>query len=722
MDNAASIILIFILLVVAAVVGFVMWRALYKVPGPDEALVITGSGARLTKEFKAQLEADRTAELQTIKANGPDGLDIATDALATAVATDPVPEFKIVVGSGTVVRPGQRMERMSLAMQEAEVTVQDVPTKQGIKTTVTAVVLYKVGDRYNTIARAARRFSGDPEWTKKIANLLEGHLRAVVGSLPFEEIWRNQEQTAKAVRAASTEDLQKLGLQIDSFQLRHIDDPDGYIEDLGAGVRAEAAKNARIARADAEQLAARSEAERAAETAEAQAASQVKQAQVRAEAEQAQATADQAKPLADARAQQAVIEERTKNATLQAQLTEQELQATVYRQADAEAYQVRTKANAAKDVAIAEAEAEASAKVKASEAEAASRVQAATADATSITTAAEADATSRTRAAEASATATTVQAQAEADAAKARADAVRAAGEADAAASEARGLASAKVIRETGLAEAETQQAQGAALAANQEPIIRRALVDALPQIVAANAQAYARIGNLTVLDGMDGVNSGIAQALSASLAMVPAVFDSIRGTGGTGGSDGGGGGGTPATLEGPPNSGSGGAGSQVPVGATQSGGAEGKADGLANAGREAAAGAGKSARAAVGDVSSRAESTFSAAMRATTGVGAKLAAGVAQPKPSSPGLSAAARMMSGAPGSATAVLADHLEDAQAAADRGTQFADSALAKSDGALDRAESYVDKAEDLADEAAALADRVGAIGRRYNKVKR
>ena len=31
-----------IIVAAIAIVGFVMWRALYKVPGPDEALVITG--------------------------------------------------------------------------------------------------------------------------------------------------------------------------------------------------------------------------------------------------------------------------------------------------------------------------------------------------------------------------------------------------------------------------------------------------------------------------------------------------------------------------------------------------------------------------------------------------------------------------------------------------------------------------------------------------------
>ena len=51
-----------IVALIAFVLGFVVWRALYRVPAADEALVITGAGANPTKEFRAKLEAERAGD------------------------------------------------------------------------------------------------------------------------------------------------------------------------------------------------------------------------------------------------------------------------------------------------------------------------------------------------------------------------------------------------------------------------------------------------------------------------------------------------------------------------------------------------------------------------------------------------------------------------------------------------------------------------------------
>jgi uncharacterized membrane protein YqiK len=484
-----------------AFVSFIIWRALYRVPGPDEALVITGKGASMTKEFKAKLEADRQAEAKE------QGIDTAV------IDTEPDPEFKIVVGTGVVLRPGQRMERMSLAAGEAEVTVQDVPTSQGIPLSVTAVVIYKVGDRYQYIARAARRFSGNQGWSKMVSNVLEGHLRAVVGTMTVIEIWKNREKLAAEVRSASGEDLKRLGLQIDSFQIKHIEDPEEYIKDIAAKERAEAAKNARIAKAEAEQIAAQREAETAALTAEAKAQSEIKQAEQRAQAERAAAEADQARPLAEAAAKQAVIEAETRNAELQAKKVEQELQATVYRQADAEKYAAVKAAEGAQETAVLKAEADARAQERAAEAQAKATERAAQADAT----AAEARANAVKAAGEAEAAASFARGKAEADIVKAR-------GEAAAASAEAQGLAEAKAVEARGLAEAKGLQARGDALAANKDAIIQQDFVKQIPAIVGEAASAYDNVGNMTVLNGAEGLNQGVLSAIALGASAIPAV------------------------------------------------------------------------------------------------------------------------------------------------------------------------------------------------------
>jgi flotillin len=505
----------FLLFVIFALfVGIITWRMLYRVPAADEALVITGAGAHPTREFRAKLEAERAARAQLS--------DVADDTAKAVMIVDPVeldPEFKIVVGKGVVLRPGQRMVRMSLASESAAISIANVPTVQGMTIGVDAVVIYKVGDNPSMIARAARRFSSNKGWTDMVKDVLEGHLRAVVGTMSLKDIWQNREQLASTVSEACGHDLSRLGLHVDSFGIKHIDDASGYIDNIAAEEKATAERDAKIARANAAREAAEAEAKAEALTSEAQAASAIRQAEVRAEAERAAATAAQSGPLAEAKARQSVIEEETRNAELSAKLKEQELQASVYKEADAQKYRTVKEAEAGRDSAIARADAQAAATQRA----------------------AEADASATRLAAQAEADSTRMRAEAEQARGVAEADVVRQAGLAEAEVRREQGLAQAQVIRSTGLAEAEAVQAQGDALAANQEPMIKKAIVDNLPLIVAANSEAYSRVGTLTVLDGMGGIGTGLQQTMATALAFVPQVLGAVRGDDGSGWGDDGG-------------------------------------------------------------------------------------------------------------------------------------------------------------------------------------
>lgn len=497
--------------IVAALAFFLGGRAFYKVPGPDEALVITGRGAKPTKEFQEQLAAERAASENKDGEGGP---------VVVANKIEPDPEFKIIVGTGSWLKPGQRMERLSLAAQQADVSLRDVPTVQGIPLHTSATVLYKVGDSYSATARAARRFAGNNDWTKMVADVLEGQLRSVIGTMTVEDIWRNRETLATKVQETSSEELARLGLQIETFQLKPIEDPSGYIANLAAQPQAEAERNARITRAENEQQAAQREAETQTETEQALAAAKIAQAEVRKEADRAEAEANQAKPLAEAKAKQAVILEETKNAELDKDLNRQRLEATVYQDAEAQKYAAVVNAQAQAETTTIQAQAQADA----SKVAAAARAETATSNA-------EADAIVVERAAQAAATQVEAAATADANAAKARAEAVEAEGTAQAAASEAIGLAEAKVTREQGLARAEALTKEAEAQTANKDVLVELELVKQLPSVMAANAQAFARVNNITVTDGIEGLQNGIAGVLQQGLASLPAVLQVLKGT-----------------------------------------------------------------------------------------------------------------------------------------------------------------------------------------------
>ena len=309
--------------VVALVLLFLLFRAMWRVAEPNEALIISG------------FHQD------------------AVEGVAESLG------FKIVTGKGALVMPGiQRVRYLSLDANETELDITCVTT-QGIPVSVKAVVIYKVGDDYASISNAARRFldKTQDELEQKIKNVFEGHLRSIVGGLTVEQMIREREALTEATRRHSGEEMQKLGLVIDSLQIKEIDDTTGYIKNLAAPHAAEVQKQARIAQAQADREATEQEQQAEALKAAARRETEIKKAGFQAEMDRAQREAAQAGPLAEQIATQKVVVEKTKVAQLEADRTEQQLQAEVRKPADAEAYRQRTLAQADRDSRISRAEA-----------------------------------------------------------------------------------------------------------------------------------------------------------------------------------------------------------------------------------------------------------------------------------------------------------------------------------------------------------------------------
>jgi flotillin len=287
----------------------------YRIPEPNEALVISGSKG------------------------GEDGA-----------------QFRIVTGHGTWVAPWKSRARLlSLDLYEAELE-ENCVTSQGIALTVQAVAVFKVADDYRSIANAARRFLDQQDQMESlVGQILAGHLRSIVGGLTVEKIITDRNSLAQEVKSASSDEMEKLGLVVDAFQIQEVGDPSGYIKNLAAPHIAEVEKNARIAQAQADQAATEREQQANAQKAGFTRDSEIKQAGARAEVQSAQAEADQAGPLAQAKAAQKVTEEQAALAVKQAEKREAELVAEVQKPADAEAYRTVKMAEAERDAMRAQA-------------------------------------------------------------------------------------------------------------------------------------------------------------------------------------------------------------------------------------------------------------------------------------------------------------------------------------------------------------------------------
>src|SRR4051794_33344279 len=98
-------------IIVGVILAFiVLFKSMWRVAEPNEALIISGWGS-----------------------NTPDGV---AETLG----------FKIITGKGTLVKPGiQTVRRLSLDLREAELAI-DCVTHQGIPLGIKGVVIFKVGD------------------------------------------------------------------------------------------------------------------------------------------------------------------------------------------------------------------------------------------------------------------------------------------------------------------------------------------------------------------------------------------------------------------------------------------------------------------------------------------------------------------------------------------------------------------------------------------------
>ena len=290
-------------------------------------------------------------------------------------------KIKIVRGGGAFVLPVfQRSNRISLLSSKLDVSTPEVYTEQGVPVMCDGTSIIKIGSSVEEIATAAEQFLGKTteELENEAREVLEGHLRSILGSMTVEEIYQNRDKFSQSVQEVASVDLAKMGLVIVSFTIKEVRDKNGYLDSLGkpriAQVKrdadiAEALKETRIKKAEAEKESQQAELQRQTEIAEASKEKELKLALYKQEQDIAKAKADQAYNLESARAQQHVVEqemevkvvERQKQIELEEkEITRREKQydSEVKKKADADRYAREQEALAqkAREVAVAEAE------------------------------------------------------------------------------------------------------------------------------------------------------------------------------------------------------------------------------------------------------------------------------------------------------------------------------------------------------------------------------
>ena len=292
-------------------------------------------------------------------------------------------KVKFVRGGGAFVLPVfQRSNRISLLSSKLDVSTPEVYTEQGVPVMCDGTSIIKIGSSVEEIATAAEQFLGKTreELENEAREVLEGHLRSILGSMTVEEIYQNRDKFSQSVQEVASVDLAKMGLIIVSFTIKEVRDKNGYLDSLGkpriAQVKrdadiaeAEALKETRIKKAQAEKESQAAELQRQTEIAESLKEKELKLAAYKQEQDVARAKADQAYNLESAREQQQVIEqemqvkvvERQKQIELEEKeiiRREKQYDSEVKKKADADRYAKEQEAQAQKVREVTEAEAE----------------------------------------------------------------------------------------------------------------------------------------------------------------------------------------------------------------------------------------------------------------------------------------------------------------------------------------------------------------------------
>jgi len=293
----------------------------------------------------------------------------------------------LVPGGRAFVWPvGQQVQRISLNTMTLKVESPGVYTCQGVPISVTGIAQVKVqGQNEEMLLAACEQFLGkDSSQIRRVAlETLEGHQRAIMGSMTVEEIYKDRKKFSRQVFEVASSDLVNMGITVVSYTLKDVRDEMGYLGALGMARTAEVKRDARIgeaeARADSQIKEAIAEEERLAarlindiEIAKAQRDFELKKAAYDQEVQAKRAEAELAYQLQAAKTnqrlreetQQIIVVERMQEILIQEQeilRKEKELDAQVRRPAEAEKYKLEKLAEAHRQRVVLEAEAEAEA-------------------------------------------------------------------------------------------------------------------------------------------------------------------------------------------------------------------------------------------------------------------------------------------------------------------------------------------------------------------------
>ena len=279
---------------------------------------------------------------------------------------------RILIGKAGIRIPFlERLDRLSLKMFSVDVKTTDfVPNAEYINVKVDATVKIRIGQSEEMMTLASKFFLNESEEViiRRVQDTLEGNMREIVGQMRLEEMVTDRKAFGERVQENAIPDLEKMGLEMISFNVQSFSDQNNVIEDLGIDNISQIKKGAAVAKAQAERDIAIAQAQAAKdandakvqsemEIAEKQTALAIRQAELKQQSDVKKAEADAAYSIQE-QEQRKTIEVASANANIakaereaelkarEVEVKKQTLDAEIRAKADAERYRQEQEAQA----------------------------------------------------------------------------------------------------------------------------------------------------------------------------------------------------------------------------------------------------------------------------------------------------------------------------------------------------------------------------------------
>ncbi|XP_074640229.1 flotillin-2-like [Tubulanus polymorphus] len=145
------------------------------------------------------------------------------------------------------------VQAISLEVMTLNPVCEHVETSEGVPLTVTGVAQVKVMTESELLTTACEQFLGkSPQQIESvILQTMEGHLRAILGTLTVEDVYQDRDKFAQLVREVASPDVGRMGIEILSFTIKDVYDDVEYLSSLGRAQTAVVKRDADIGVAEA---------------------------------------------------------------------------------------------------------------------------------------------------------------------------------------------------------------------------------------------------------------------------------------------------------------------------------------------------------------------------------------------------------------------------------------------------------------------------------------